>query len=191
MGWGRSHLQWMRLANPGAAMKRLSEVGIGPAHGYLHIYSAPRVVAKHIEWGVAEVLGYPVSMNWQSQRLVPGSVTADLSWSALVGSGAKLASTLRGWHYLTFEVYESAGIQGEGSLFMFTPEHGLFHGNVGMTGNLLIDENQMRSVLRENLKNIDLVEELEKLMGKKWDIALEPFRFNRDGDSASADRISV
>jgi Protein of unknown function (DUF3145) len=191
MGWGRSHLQWMRLANPGAAMKRLPEVGFGPAHGYLYLHVSPRAVAKHLEWNIAEILGNPVKLNWQPQTLRPGALKAELSWSSLVGCGSKLASSLKGWHYLTFEVYESAGATGEGSLYMFTPELGLFRGTIGTTGDLLINENQLQSILRENLRTTDLAEEIEKLMGKKWDIALEPFRFARENLELFTDKIPV
>ncbi len=181
----------MRLANPGAAMKRLPEVGFGPAHGYLYLHVAPRAVAKHLEWSISEVLGYPVSLNWQPQTLQPGTLRAELSWSSLIGSGSKLASSLKGWHYLTFEVYESSGVSGEGSLYMFTPDLGLFHGAVGSTGDLLINENQLERILRENLRTADLVDEVEKLMGKKWDIALEPFRFGRENLETLTDKIPV
>ena len=84
-------------------MKRLPEVGFGPAHGYLYLHVAPRAVAKHLEWSISEVLGYPVSLNWQPQTLQPGTLRAELSWSSLIGSGSKLASSLKGWHYLTLK----------------------------------------------------------------------------------------
>ena len=74
---------------------------------------------------------------------------------------------------------------------MFTPDLGLFHGAVGSTGDLLINENQLERILRENLRTTDLVDEVEKLMGKKWDIALEPFRFGRENLETLTDKIPV
>jgi hypothetical protein len=184
-------VKWMRLANPGAAMKSLPVVGFGTAHGYLYIHSAPRVMAKNIDWSLAQALGESINLNWQPQKIYPGGLRSELNWSGSIGTGAKLASALKGWHYLIFELHEVAALGGEGAIFMHTPDLGLFHTAVGPHGDLLINENQINRVLMENMKTEKIVDELERLVGKQWDIALEPYRLGKDNSSAATDKLSV
>ncbi|MBM3742808.1 MAG: DUF3145 family protein [Actinobacteria bacterium] len=181
----------MRLANPGAAMKTLPVVGYGQAHGYLCIHSAPRVMAKNIEWSLDEALGHPCNLKWSLQSLNPGGLRCELTWNGPIGTSSRLASALRGWHYLIFELHEVATQGGEDVMYMHTPELGLFHSTVGPHGDLLINENQIKRVLQENLSTSKIVEELENFVGKTWDNALEPFRLGREKSLAATDKLSV
>ena len=190
MGWGRSHLQEMRLANPGAAMKTLPNVGYGPTHGYLYIHSAPRVMAKNIEWSLDSALGHASNLKWQVQRLSPGGIRCELTWSGMVGSGARLASALKGWHYLIFELHEVATVGGEGTIYMHTPDLGLFQSTVSPHGDIMINENQINRLFEENLASEKVVDELERLLGKRWDFALEPYRVGRENLESKSDKVS-
>ena len=165
--------------------------GFGPSSGSLIIHSAPKAVLSHVQWSIAEVIGSPISIHWEKQHLAPACFRTELNWRGVVGTGSKLVSTLRGWHYLIFELHESAGNGSDGSLYMFAPELGLFHGTVGPHGDLMINENQIKRVLKENSKPIEMYDAIERLLGKEWDEFLEPFRekaFNEDGLDA---RLSV
>jgi hypothetical protein len=181
----------MRLADPGAAMKTLPIVGYGQAHGYLYIHSAPRVMAKNIEWTLDDSLGQLCNLTWSQQPLNPGGLRCELTWSGQVGTGSRLASALRGWHYVIFELHEVATQGGEGVMYMHTPDLGLFHSAVGPHGDLLINENQIKRVLQENLSTLKIVEELENFVGKPWDNALEPFRIGRENSLSATDKLSV
>ena len=74
---------------------------------------------------------------------------------------------------------------------MFTPDLGLFHGTVGPHGDLMINENQIRKALGINGRDSAVIEEIERLLGTKWDEHLEPFRQARDGFGLATAKVSV
>ena len=199
------HIHWGRWAGEGRIYPLMQPLlketdmtallhpsGIGPTHGQLSIFSAPKSVLTHIQWSLGECLGAPAQLNWKPQSLVPGTWCTSMSWNSNLGAGARIASTLRGWHYLNFEVYEAATNGSDGSLFLFTPELGLFRANVGPHGDIMISEHQISSLMFSRLRQGELACDLEKLLGKPWHEALEPFRRAQiDGAESSADRISV
>jgi hypothetical protein len=56
----------------------------------------------------------------------------------------------------------------------------------------MINEHQLQMILHGNIKESDICEEIEKLLGKPWNDDLEPFRrIERDGYDEVAGRISV
>ena len=63
--------------------------------------------------------------------------------------------------------------------------------NLPLHGDLLINENQINRILKENLSTSKIVEELENFVGKAWDNALEPFRLGREKSLAATDKLSV
>jgi hypothetical protein len=172
-------------------MKILPSVGFGPAHGYLYIHAAPRAVLKNLEWGMAEVLQMPISLNWESQPLLSGSHRSEISWNGIQGTGSRLVSTLKGWHYITFELFESSNNGSDGSLYMFVPELGLFRGTVNPHGDLVVNENQIQKILNENQSAVISLEKIENLLGKKWDEALDPYRHLSLGGEDLDARLSV
>ena len=170
----------------------LEPIGIGVSHGHIAIYSAPKAVLTHIQWSINEVLRKPHELSWQIQPLKVGTWRAQLSWNGLLGTGAQLASALRGWHYLKFEIYEAASNGSDGSLYMFTTELGLFRSNIGPHGDIMINEHQLQKVINGNIKESDVCEEIENLLGKPWNDDLEPFRrIESDGYDEVAGRVSV
>ncbi len=150
--------------------------------GVLYIHSAPPALCPHIEWAVAGVLGVRVSLDWIRQPAAPGTWRAELSWQGEPGTAAKLASALRGWHLLRFEVTEEPSPGCEGERYSSTPTLGLFHAVTGVHGDILIPENRLRAaMLRAAQGETTLEEELDLLLGKPWDDELEPFRYAGDG----------
>jgi len=172
-------------------MKTLLSVGFGPTHGYLYIHAAPRAVLKNIEWGLGEVLQSPVALKWEPQPLASGSFRSEISWNGIQDSASRLVSNLKGWHYLTFELFDSPANGSDGSLYMFTPDLGLFRGTVGPHGDLMINENQIQKILDENLRTVTVLDAIENLLGKKWDEALDPYRHVAMGGVGASARLSV
>ena len=175
-----------------SSLVRIEPIGIGPSFGSLIIYSAPRAVTRHIEWTISNLLGLPTSLKWNSQPLEPSRMWCALTWRAAEGTAARMASELAGWHYLKFELQETSSNAAENSLYMFIPELGIFRGAVGPHGDLMINENQINSILRNSRREIDLVTEIEKSLGKPWDEELECYRraIAEDGEGVR-DRLSV
>ncbi|MER5438593.1 DUF3145 domain-containing protein [Streptomyces sp. NPDC002790] len=150
--------------------------------GVLYVHSAPRALCPHVEWAVAGVLGARVSLDWIRQPAAPGTWRSEFSWRAEAGTAAKLASALRGWQLLRFEVTAEPCTAAEGERYSATPELGIFHAITGIHGDILIPEDRLRAALtRSKADKTDLEAELATLLGKPWDDELEPFRYAGEG----------
>ena len=98
----------------------------GPAtRGILYVHSAPSALCPHIEWAVGGILGVAVSLDWTPQPAQPGSYRAELSWTGSGGTAAAVASALRGWNHLRFEITEEPTSSTEGTRFSCTPDLGI------------------------------------------------------------------
>ena len=80
-----------------------------PTRGVLYVHSAPSALCPHVEWAASGVLGASVDVDWVAQPAESGTYRAEISWQAAVGTAAALASALRGWERLRFEVTEEPG----------------------------------------------------------------------------------
>ena len=74
--------------------------------GVLYVHSAPSALCPHIEWAAGGVLGTHARLAWTTQPAQAGTYRTELSWTGEVGTGAALASALRGWDRVRFEVTE-------------------------------------------------------------------------------------
>ena len=106
-----------------------------------------------------------------------GTYRAELSWAGAADSAAAVASALRGWNHLRFEITEEPTTASEGSRFSYTPELGVFHAVTGLHGDIMIPEDRLKAALGDNT----LLVEIDKLLGKPWDDELETFRHAGDG----------
>jgi len=151
--------------------------------GVVYVHSAPPALCPHVEWAVGAVLGVRVSLDWTPQPAAPGVMRAELSWQAEAGTGARLASALRDWAYLRFEVTEEPGAGSEGERWSSTPTLGLFHATTGVHGDILVREDRLRASLARAAADpaTDVVSEMQALLGKAWDDELETFRYAGDG----------
>lgn len=145
--------------------------------GVLYIHSAPAALRPHIQWAVAGALAAHVDLQWTPQPAQHRTHRAELSWQGPVGTGARLASTLRGWEQLRFEVTEEPCPGNEGSRWSYTPELGVFHATIGVHGDILIPEDRIKAaIVAEALGGKKLMASLEDLLGSRWDDELEAFR---------------
>jgi hypothetical protein len=150
--------------------------------GVLYVHSAPSALCPHIEWAVGGVLGVAVSAEWTPQPAQTGTYRTEISWSADAGSAAALASALRGWNHLRFEVTEEPTTGTEGARYSYTPELGVFHAVTGLHGDIMIPEDRLKAaVVKAALGDVTLVHEIDKLLGKPWDDELETFRHAGEG----------
>ncbi|MCM3301515.1 DUF3145 domain-containing protein [Streptomyces albogriseolus] len=150
--------------------------------GVLYVHSAPRALCPHVEWAVAGVLGTRVSLDWIRQPAAPGTWRSEFSWQGQAGTASKLASALRGWQMLRFEVTSEPCPTAEGERYSCTPDLGIFHAVTGIHGDILIPEDRLRAALvRSRTEDTDLESEIARLLGKPWDDELEPFRYAGEG----------
>jgi hypothetical protein len=149
--------------------------------GVIFVHSAPRALCPHVEWAVGGVLGIAVSFQWTPQPADPGTFRAELSWQGAAGTGARLASALRGWAHLRYEVTEEPSRASDGARWSHTPELGIFHAPIDVHGNTLVPEDRVRAALEQGGSVARLTRDLELALGQAWDDELEPFRYAGEG----------
>jgi hypothetical protein len=150
--------------------------------GVIYVHSAPSALCPHIEWALGGVLDAAVSLEWTPQPAQAGTYRAEHSWLGDPGTGAAIASALRGWTHLRFEITEEPTPGTEGSRFSYTPELGVFHAVTGVHGDIMIPEDRLKAaVVRSASGETTLELEIDQLLGKPWDDELETFRYAGDG----------
>ncbi|MGZ4589195.1 MAG: DUF3145 domain-containing protein [Actinomycetes bacterium] len=151
--------------------------------GVVYVHAAPPALCPHIEWAVGGALGMPVTLDWTPQPAAPGMFRAELSWQAKPGTASTLASALRDWMHLRFEVTEEPSAGAEGERYSSTPTLGLFHATTGVHGDILVREDRLRAALARAASDpaTSVMQEMQALLGKAWDDELETFRYAGDG----------
>ena len=151
--------------------------------GVLYVHSAPSALCPHVEWAVGGVFGMPVHLDWTPQPAERATYRAEYGWQGPAGSAAKLASALRGWQRIRFEVTEDATGSTESERYCYTPTLGTFAAITGRHGDILVPEDRLRAAIQstERRGGKDLRAALDDLLGRAWDDELEPFRHAGDG----------
>jgi len=135
--------------------------------GLITIHSCPMALIRHVEWSIESILGR-VEIDWRTQPLVAGTQRTQIEWRSAKDISAELASALKSWHYLRFEI--NFGNQ----LFRHTPDLGLHRSEIDEIGNILLTENQVKAAMN---KSDDLLREaLDVALGTEWEVELERFR---------------
>ncbi|WP_159620677.1 DUF3145 domain-containing protein [Ruania rhizosphaerae] len=145
--------------------------------GVFFVHSAPRALCPHVEWAAGSVLEGRTSFDWTVQPAAPGMYRAETSWMGPAGTGARLASALRGWTHLRYEVTEEPSRGVDGGRWSHTPELGIFHTQVDAHGNNVIPEDRVRAAMEHAGDPSRMSRELELALGQAWDDELEPFRY--------------
>src|SRR6476620_68994 len=150
--------------------------------GVIYVHSAPSALCPHIEWALGGVLGNAVNLEWTPQPAQAGTYRAEFSWTGDAGTAAAIASALRGWNHLRFEVTEESTSSTEGVRFSATPDLGVFHAVTGLHGDIMIPEDRLKAaVVKAALGETTLELEVDKLLGRPWDDELESFRHAGEG----------
>ena len=150
--------------------------------GVLYVHSSPSALCPHVEWAVGGLFGMPVRLDWTPQPAERAAYRAEYSWLGPVGTAARLASALRGWQRLRFEVTEEARSGSEGERYSYTPSLGVFHAITGLHGDLMIPEDRLRAaMLTASSGGRSLADSVDELLGRSWDAELEPFRHAGEG----------
>ena len=150
--------------------------------GVVYIHSAPSSLCPHITWALESALGQQVQLDWLPQPAGPRLMRAELSWSGDAGLGSRLASSLRGWDHLRYEVTEEPSPGVDGSRWSHTPSLGIHHTWVSASGDAVVHENRLREALRATGGDPRaLADALDVVLGAAWDRELEPFRYAGDG----------
>jgi hypothetical protein len=142
--------------------------------GFLVIHSAPAALRPHIEWGLQSIVGNWLSLEWNSQPKATGTFRTTVEFRDRKGTAAKITTALKAWHYLRFEVREESEMGGE--FFRFVPELGLHRSTINEFGSISVSEELLIQSLKKSFDEDSLREEIERVLGTAWELALEPFR---------------
>ena len=74
--------------------------------GVVFVHSTPAALCPHITWALEGVLGQRFTLDWTPQPLGRSLVRSELSWTGELGTGGRIASAMRGWDNLRYEVTE-------------------------------------------------------------------------------------
>ena len=147
------------------------------ARGVLFVHSSPRAMCPHVEWAAGRALGTAVNFDWSEQPVYRGLMRAEFTWEGEPGTGAKLASALRGWEQLRYEVSEDPTPGSDGARWMHTPELGVFFAQTDVAGNTVVGEDRIRYAMEiAGADPLELHRELRLALGQAWDDELEAFR---------------
>ena len=135
--------------------------------GTLTIHSCPMALIRHVEWSIESILGR-VQIEWRNQPLTTGTQRTQIEWRSNKDLSAELASALKSWHYLRFEITAAS------QFFRHTPELGLHRAQIDEIGNIQLIENQVRLAMSKS--DDEMRELLNVALGTEWDIELERFR---------------
>lgn len=152
-----------------------------PARGVLYVHSCPPAVCAHVEWAISRVVGVPVRLPWTAQPSDPSSQRAECHWSARAGTAGSLATALRQWPMIRFEVTEEASPGVDGERISYLPGRGVFRSATSANGDVVIGEDRLRALLASARGPEALEHGLERLLGTAWDAELEPYRHAGDG----------
>jgi Protein of unknown function (DUF3145) len=147
------------------------------ARGVLYVHSAPRALCPHVEWAVGGAIDRAVNFAWDDQPVLKNSQRTEFYWEGTQGMGAAIASALRGWEHLRFEVTEDATPRADGGRWMHTPDLGIFFAQTDTVGNVVIPEDRIRYAMDlAGSSALELHRELRLALGQAWDDELEAFR---------------
>jgi hypothetical protein len=150
--------------------------------GVLYIHSAPSALCPHIEWAVGGVFGTPTGLRWIPQPAERAAYRAEYAWVGPTGTAARLASALKGWRKIRFEVTEEATRTTESERYSYTPALGVFHAITGIHGDIMVPEDRIKQAMVTAARGgLDVCSALDQLLGRPWDDELEPFRYAGDG----------
>ena len=122
---------------------------------------------RHVEWSIESILGN-VAINWRNQPLDAGTQRTQVEWRSNKDLSAELASALKSWHYLRFEITYG------GEFFRHTPDLGMHRSNIDEVGNILVTENQIKFAMSKT--DDSMREALNVAIGTEWEVELERFR---------------
>lgn len=152
------------------------------ARGVVFVHSSPRALCTHVEWALGGLLGAAVNLDWVDQPVAAGSLRTEMSWTGAPGLSATIASSLRSYPHLRFEVTEEPSPGYDGQRFVSTPSLGLWRSPMGVFGEGFISEERLRSAMAAAVADgRSLIDVMDEVLGGPWDRELEPFRYAGEG----------
>jgi hypothetical protein len=106
---------------------------------------------------------------------------AQTGWRGSAGTAGRLAAALRGWPLVRAEITEEPSVGSDGERYAMTPDLGVFRSAMAGNGDVLVQEDRLRSLMTTAEDLPSLRQALDRLLGGPWDVELEPYRQAGDG----------
>jgi len=151
------------------------------ARGVIYVHSAPAALCPHAEWALSSVLGNRVTLAWTPQPAAPGQLRSEVSWTGEPGTAGKLATALKAWPMLRFEITEEASAGVDGERICHLPGRGIWRSTMSANGDVMIGEEQLRNLLGKETSLDGLRHAVATLVGVEFDEELEAFRRAGEG----------
>ncbi|GAA1239695.1 DUF3145 domain-containing protein [Prauserella halophila] len=149
--------------------------------GVVYVHSSPSAVCPHVEWAISGTLGTRAELRWTAQPAAPGQLRAECEWRGPAGTAGKLSGALKAWPMVRFEITEEPSSGVDGQRFCHVPGLGLWHARTSANGDIVVPEDQLRTLVAKSRASEQLAHKIDELLGAGWDEALEPFRHAGDG----------
>ena len=150
--------------------------------GVVFIHSTPIALCPHIAWALEGVLDTRVSLDWLPKPAQSGTMRTEFAWTGEAGTGATIASAMRGWDGLRYEVVEEASRGSDGVRWTHTPSLGVHTARLSANGDVVVNEDRLRSIVEQaDGDGGRLTAELRAALGGDWDSELEMFRHAGEG----------
>jgi hypothetical protein len=156
-----------------------------PAPGRLVILACPPALCPHVEFGISSVLATPTSLTWAAQPAHPGTLRAELEYTAPAGAAEGLVARLRGVGQVWFEVVEGGVAGADAHRYAYDPDLGIHHALLAANGDVLVPEGPVRALVGRSRDTGELQQGLARLLGDAWDASLDPLRAGGDGASVT------
>ncbi|ANS77507.1 hypothetical protein SGUI_0111 [Serinicoccus hydrothermalis] len=154
--------------------------------GVVFIHSTPTALCPHIAWAIEGVLDTRVSLDWVTQHAEPGTMRTEFAWTGEAGTGATIASAMRGWDGLRYEVVEEASRGSDGVRWTHTPALGVHTARLSANGDVVVNEDRLRHIMESAAGSAaTLTAELDRALGAAWDAELETYRHAGEGAPAT------
>jgi len=154
----------------------------GWTRGVVFIHATPKALCAHLQWALESVLGSRVSLEWRDQPAAAGMMRSDLSWTGAPGTGAAIATTLRGFTGVRYEITEDASAGLDGGRWSYTPSLGILHSRTSANGDIVLSEDRLREIITLAQGSAEaMAEMIEECLGSEHDAELDIFRHAGEG----------
>lgn len=154
----------------------------GWTRGVVYIHATPKALCAHIQWALESVLGSRVSLDWRDQPAAPAMMRADLSWTGAPGTGAAIASGLKAFNGIRYEITEDASSGVDGARWTYTPRLGILHSRTSANGDVVLTEDRLREIISLAQGSHEaMTEMIEECLGADHDEELDIFRHAGEG----------
>lgn len=144
--------------------------------GVVFVHSCPRALCKHVEWTLRNILQHEFRLDWTVQEAAENMIRTEVLWYGDTETGAKIASALRGWEHLRYEITQESAPGCDGGRWSHTPEIGIFYAQTDAAGDVVVSENRVRAALLKPTAE-EVRAALDLALGQAWDDEIEPFRY--------------